>query len=122
MQLADKLSIPCHAVLNQMHKSGGVDRFKSKTNFVYLSSDEKKKKRQLKKLQALRLVEMGETRPEQLSAQAAVYVLVEFIKHPQASFTELSKAVSKKQVIAKPEAIVQFFEEHGLKKTLHQRD
>ena len=56
---------------------------------------------------------------ESLSAQAAVYVLAEFIKNPKVSFDELSRAVAKKDVIARPEAIARLFEEHDLKKTLN---
>jgi hypothetical protein len=99
-----------------MHKSGVIDRFKNQTEFIYLAIDEETKNRQLTRLQspvvAVRHPDLAE-----LSAPAAVYVLVEFIKHPQASFVELSQAVAKKQVIAAPEAIARFFAEHNLKKT-----
>lgn len=120
MQLADKLSVPCHAVLNQMRKDGVVDRFKNTGSFVYLSPDEEKKERQLARIRSLQGVDLEARESEPLSVQAAVYVLVEFIKSPQASFVELSKAVAKKQIIAEPEAIAQFFEKHGLKKKLLQ--
>ncbi len=118
-QLAEKLSLPCHAVLNHMHKSGVLDRFKSQTEFIYLAIDDKTKNRQLTRLQSSRQVgiEVRHSEAAELSAQAAVYVLVEFIKHPQASFVELSQAVTKKQVIVAPEAIARFFAEHDLKKT-----
>ncbi len=58
------------------------------------------------------------TAPQELNPQTAVYVLVEYIKNPQVSFDELSKAVAKKQVIATPKAIARFFDKHNLKKTL----
>jgi hypothetical protein len=115
-QLAEILSTPCHAVLNHMYKSGAIDRFKYKTDFIYLSSASEKNKRQLVRLQS-QFVDVSA--PQKLSAQTAVYVLVEFIKQPEASFEELSKAVAKKQVIATPKAIARFFEEHDLKKTPH---
>jgi transposase len=114
-QLAERLRVPCHAVLNHMYKGGAVTRFKTQQEFVYLASDEQHKNRQLARLQS-QVVEVRT--PEPLSAQAAVFVLVEFIKRPEASFLELSQAVAKKQVIATPEAIAQFFREHDLKKTL----
>jgi hypothetical protein len=44
--------------------------------------------------------------------------LVEYIKNPQSSYDELSKAVAKRQVIATPKAIARFFAKHDLKKTL----
>lgn len=114
-QLAERLSLPCHAVLNHLYKRGAIDRFKGDKEFVYLAIDEKVKSRQLGRLQVSHPVETRH--PESLSAQAAVRVLVEFIKRPGASVVELSQAIAKKQVIASPEAIAQFFEEHDLKKT-----
>jgi hypothetical protein len=73
MQLADKLLVPCHAVLNQMYKSGVVDRFKNNRNFVYLSTEEKKKQRQLARIQSLQRIEIAARQPEPLSAQAAFH-------------------------------------------------
>jgi len=118
-QLAERLKVPCHAVLNHMHKSGVLDRFKSQTAFVYLAIDATTKNRQLTRLQSSRHVgiEIHRSEVAELSAPAAVYVLVEFIKHPHASLVELSQAVAKKQVLAAPEAIARFFAEHDLKKT-----
>jgi hypothetical protein len=112
-QLAEKLSSPVYAVLNHMHTTGMIDRLRSPKGFVYLSIDPDKKKRQIRRIQSL-----VASKPKVLSAQAAVYVLAEFIKQPQASFAELSRAVAKKQVIATPEMIARLFEEHDLKKTL----
>jgi len=107
------LLIPCHPVLNQMYKKNQIDRFNTQRGFVYLSIDDKKKQRQLKRLQS-RLFTVKES--ESLNAQAAVYVLVEYIKHPEASVAELSKAVEKREVKAPPEAITMLFKEHDLKK------
>jgi hypothetical protein len=113
-QLAGILSTPCHAVLNHMYKSGAIERFKGTSDFVYLSADPGKKQRQLTRLQSVQQID--DTHQE-LSAHSAVYVLVEYIKQPQASFAELSKAVAKKQIIATPQAIARFFDTHDLKKT-----
>jgi len=114
-QLAEILSIPCHAVLNHMYNSGAIDRYKSKSDFVYLSSAAKRNKQQLMRLQS-QTVTVSEA--QELNPQTAVYVLVEYIKNPQASFNELSKSVAKRQVIATPTAIARFFDKHDLKKTL----
>ncbi len=114
-QLAEKLSVPGHAVLNHMYKAGVLDRLKTREGFIYLSADASNKQRQLRRLQSLIA---GEQKLEALSAQAAVYVLAEFIKHPQASFAELAGGVAKKQVLATPEMIAQLFKEHDIKKTL----
>jgi len=114
-QLAEILSIPCHAVLNHMYHSGAIDRFKSKSGLVYVSATERSKKQQLMRLQS---PQVTVTAPQELNPQTAVYVLVAYIKNPQASFDELSKAVAKRQAIATPQAIARFFEKHDLKKTL----
>lgn len=114
-QLAEILSIPCHAVLNHMYNRGTIDRFKSTSGLVYLSSTERKKKQQLMRFQSLQVTV---TATQDLTPQAAVYVLVEYIKNPQASFDELAQAVARRQVIATPKAIARFFDKHDLKKTL----
>ena len=114
-QLAEILSIPCHAVLNHLYNSGAIDRFKSTSDFVYLSSADRRKKQQLMRLQSQQVTVSA---PQELNPQTAVYVLVEYIKNPQSSFSELSKAVAKRQVIATPKAIARFFDKHDLKKTL----
>ncbi len=113
-ELYEILLIPCHPVLNQMYKKIQIDRFNTQRGFVYLSIDDKKRQRQLHRLQS-QLMRAKEA--ESLNAQAAVYVLVEYIKHPEASVDELSKAVEKKEVKASPEAITRLFQEHDLKKT-----
>jgi hypothetical protein len=114
-QLAEKLSSPVYAVLNHIHKTGMIDRLKTQKGFIYLSIEPDKKKQQIRRLESL----VAETsKPRVLTAQAAVYVLAEFIKQPEASFAELSRAVAKRQVIATPEMIARLFEEHNLKKTL----
>ena len=114
-ELLEILLIPCHPVLNQMYKKNQIDRFNTLRGYFYLSTDHKKRQRQLHRLQT-QLITAKE--PESLSAQAAVYVLVEFIKHPEASINEISKAVEKREVKASPEAITMLFKEHDLKKTL----
>lgn len=114
-QLTEILSVPCHAVLNHMYHRGTIDRFKSKSGLVYVSSTERRKKQQLMRFQSQQVTV---TTPQELTPQTAVYVLVEYIKNPQACFDELSKAVAKRQVIATPNAIARFFDKHDLKKTL----
>jgi len=114
-QLAEILSIPCHAVLNHMYNSGTIDRFKSTSGFVYVASPEKRKKQQLMRVQSQQVTV---TAAQDLTPQTAVYVLVEYIKNPQACFDELAQAVAKRQLIATPKAIARFFDKHNLKKTL----
>ena len=111
--LFEILLIPCHSVLSQMYKKNQIDRFNTQRGFVYLSIDNKKRQRQLHRIQA-RL--FTEKESGSLNAQAAVYVLVEYIKRPEASVAELSKAVEKRDVKASPGAITMLFKEHDLKK------
>ncbi len=113
-ELFEILLIPCHPVLNQMYKKNQIDRFNTQRGFVYLSIDDKKRQRQLDRLRSQLITAK---QPESLNAQAAIYILVEYIKHPEASIAELSKAVEKREVKASPEAITMLFKEHDLKKT-----
>ena len=113
-ELLEILLIPCHPVLNQMYKKNQIDRFNTQRGYVYLSTEHQKRQRQLHRLHS-QLIRANEL--ESLNAQAAVYVLVEYIKHPEASVDELSKAVEKREVKASPEAITRLFKEHDLKKT-----
>ena len=115
-ELEEKLSMHCHAVLNHLYKHNQIDRFKRKREFVYLSTDSVTNRQQLTGLQ--RCMKQLQKPEKDLSAQAAVYVLAEFIKNPNASYDELSRAVAKKQIIAKPQAIARLFEQHDIKKTL----
>ena len=111
--LFNMLSVPCHPVLNQMYKKKNIDRFRTPKGFVYLSGSESKKRLQLKRLQVLAPAQ----KIERLNPQTAVYVLVEFIKNPKASFLQLSAAVKKKGVTASQQAIAQLFKDYDLKKT-----
>ena len=106
------LSVPCHPVLNQMYKKKKIDRFNTPKGFIYLSVSESKKRLQLNRLQVL----TPPKKIERFNPQTAVYVLVEFIKNPKASFFELSVAVEKKGVKASQQAVAQLFKDYDLKK------
>jgi len=112
-ELFEILLTSCHPVLNQMYKKNQIDRFNTQRGFVYLSIDDKKRQGQLRRLQSQLITDKE---PEPLNAQAAVYVLVEYINRPEASAIELAKAVEKREVKASPEAITLLFKEHNLKK------
>jgi len=111
--LFNMLSVSCHPVLNQMYKKKKIDRYHTPKGFVYLSVSESKKRLQLKRLQVLTPAQ----KIERLNPQTAVYVLVELIKNPKASFVELSVAVNKKGGKASQRAIAQLFKDYDLKKT-----
>ena len=95
-----------------MYKKKKIDRFNTPKGFVYLTVSEGKKQLQLKRLQVL----TSPQKIERLNPQTAVYVLVECIKNPKASFFELSIAVNKKGVKASPQAVAQLFKDYDLKK------
>jgi len=112
--LQDILFVPSHPVLTLMYKKEQIDRFRTTKGFVYLSIIEDKKIQQLERLQSS--VISTSKKIQRLTPQSAVYVLVEFIKHPHASFSQISNAVGKKQINAPVEAISQLFKDHGIKK------
>lgn len=115
-ELLDIIFVPSHPVLNLMYKKKQIDRSHTPRGFVYLSPIEDIKMLQLDRLQSRTVFPAKQI--QRLTAQASVYVLVEFIKQPDASFLQLSKAVKKRQIIASEEAIAQLFTEHGIKKIL----
>jgi len=105
-QLAQLLGITCYSVLSQFYKNGAIDRIKMDRGFVYLSKDDKKKRKQLSHV----------SREEKLTPQAAVFVLVEYIKNPDSSFSDISIALRKRHIVAPAEAIKKLFKEHNIKK------
>jgi hypothetical protein len=114
-ELLSILLVPCHPVLNLMYKKKQIDRSHTPRGFVYLSPSEDIKMLQMDRLQSRSVFPAKQI--QRLTAQASVYVLVEFIKHPSASFSQLSMAVRKRHILASEEAIAQLFKEHGIKKT-----
>lgn len=114
-ELGEKLQHPCHAVLSIMHKAGEIDRIKIGGEFRYLSTKERTNRRQ----RAQVLVEQrSEEPPSPLSAQAAVFVLVEYINNPELSFEQIACNLKQhKQITVAQESIRGFFKEQGVKKT-----
>jgi len=112
-ELAALLQHPCHTVLKQLYKEKKIDRIKPAVEFVYFSSDPSRNKNQYMRLQAT----SENTRvPQRLLPQVAIHVFAEAIKHPDASYKELSKLAAKKQLIASVKSISLLFDEHGIKK------
>jgi hypothetical protein len=114
-EIGDKLQHPCHAVMTILHKAGEIDRIKIGGEFRYLSTKERINRRQ----RAQVLVEQRpEELPSPLSAQAAVFVLVEYINNPELSFEQIACNVKqRKQIAVAQEWIRCFFKELGVKKT-----
>ena len=115
-ELAELLHHPCHAVLTIMYKAKQIDRVKLTSEYTYLSRDESVNRLQHNHLRG-RVVEQT---AHPLSTQAAVFVLVEFIKNPRLSFEQMARELRDSQrITVMPSDITRFFQEHGLKKTVN---
>ena len=118
-ELAELLHHPCHAVLTIMYKAKQIDRVKLTSEYTYLSRDESVKRLQYNHLRG-RVVEQT---AHPLSTQAAVFVLVEFIKNPRLSFEQMARGLRDSQrITVMPSDITRFFQEHGLKKMANIED
>lgn len=114
-ELGEKLQHPCHAVMTILHKAGEIDRIKIGGEFRYLSTKERINRRQRAQILA---EQRAEEPPSTLSAQAAVFVLVEYINNPELSFEQIACNVKQqRQVTVAQESIRCFFKEQGVKKT-----
>ena len=111
-ELTHKLQHPCHAVLSQLHQAGRLDRLRLAGQFRYLAADPQLN-RQQREQAALVPSPMAP-----LSTQAALWVLVEYIKEPGLSFEQIAARLrEQRNLVLTPESIERFFREHGLKKT-----
>lgn len=113
-ELAEKLQHPCHAVLTILHKGQELDRVKVTGEFRYLATEEQINRRQRE--QAALVLPPGPT--TSLSTQAAIWVLVAYIKDPGLSFEQIAARLQEQRKVAvATESIQRFFQEHDLKKT-----
>lgn len=113
-ELAQNLQHTCHAVLTNLHKHRELDRVKVRGEFRYLSIQAEINRRQRQQTAAQQPPSLSTS----LSTQAAVLVLVEYIKNPGLSFAQIAANLQKqRQLTVAPEAILRFFQEHDLKKT-----
>jgi hypothetical protein len=113
-ELGQKLQHPCHAVLTNLHKSQRLDRVQVRGEFRYLAIEEPLNRRQREQAAVL----APPLPVTSLSTQAAVWVLVEYIKNSALSFEQLAARLQEqRQLTVSPETIRQFFQEHDLKKT-----
>ena len=111
--LSDLLHHPCQTVLTHLHKAGRLERVPGAQAFIYLSSDATTRRRQRKALPA-----PGHSEPSApLAAEAAVFVLVDYIHHPSLSWKDLAAGLKKHRgMVVSPKAIETFFAQQGLKK------
>lgn len=113
-ELAQKLQHPCHAVLTILHKAGALDRVKVQGEFRYLSTAEPINRQQRQQAAAA----PPPSAATSLSTQAAVLMLVEYIKQPGLSFEQLAAHLQQqRQLTVAAESIRRFFQEQDLKKT-----
>ncbi len=113
-QLTQKLQHPCHAVLTQLHQAGRLDRLALAGQFRYLAADAELNRRQRQQAAGVPPPDVTSC----LSPQAALWVLVEYIKYPQLSFEQLAlRLQGQRKLTLTPACIQQFFQEHDLKKT-----
>ena len=104
-ELSQKLQHPCHAVLTQLHQAG---------QFRYLATEPDLNRRQREQVTLV----PSPSPTTALSTQAAVWILVEYIKHPGLSFEQIAARLqAQRQLTLAPENIQRFFDEHALKKT-----
>jgi hypothetical protein len=111
--LAQKLQHPCHPVLTHLHQDQLLDRVLLAGEFHYLSPESVRNRRQREQAAAASPVSPATS----LSSQAAVLVLVEYIKHPELSFEQLATHLQQRELTVTPDRIRRFFQEHALKKT-----
>ena len=112
--LSQKLQHPCHAVLTQLYKAGQLDRLPADGQFRYLATNPELNRRQRQQVAGV----PAPSPTTALSTQAALWVLVEHIKHPGLSFEQIAARLQEqRQLTVAPENIQRFFDEHALKKT-----
>ncbi len=113
-ELALKLQHPCHAVLTNLYKSRVLDRVTVAGEFRYLATEELLNRRQRERA----LLRQPPAPTSGLGTQAAVFVLVEYIKNPALSFEQIAAHLQEQRgLVVAPESIGRFFQEHDLKKT-----
>ena len=113
-ELAQKLQHPCHAVLTHLHQDQILDRVRVGGQFRYLAPDEPLNRRQREQA----AVSPAPGSVTALGPQAAVWVLVEHLKHPALSFEQIATRLhEQRQLAVTSETIRRFFQAHGLKKT-----
>ena len=108
--LADILRCRCHSVLVNLYRQARLQRQKQGRSYIYFAGDPQtaNSQRRAKTLQ--------QAPAKQLPAEIAVYILAEYIKHPEADFPELAQTISAKGVSVSPVQIENLFARHGIKK------
>jgi hypothetical protein len=112
-QLGERLHCRCHSILVQLCRRGKLQRQKLGHTHVYLAVDAPTFALQSQAM-------LARSAPEApLPAELAVFILAEFIRHPELDFAQLAKLIARRRrvTIAAPQ-IAALFAAHGLKKTI----
>ena len=111
-QLGEKLHCRCHTVLVQLCRRKELQRQKTGRSFIYLAADPHTAARQRQ------VISVQRAQLQQLPAEIAVLVLVEFIRNPEAGFAQLAKTIKRsKKVTVEVAQIERLFQQYALKKT-----
>lgn len=112
-QLGEMLHCRCHTILVQLCRKKKLQRLKRGRSFTYLATDCCIAARQ-RQVQSVRSTQLNE-----LPAEIAILVLVEFIHNPDAGFAQLAKTIKgDKKVTIEVAQIEQLFQRYSLKKTM----
>jgi len=111
-QIKDALGMDTRSFLFQYKDVSGIKREKVGSHYVYFSSEPGQFSRQLSNRKQ-GLVSISQA---PLEGTAAISVLVETIKHPDFTFDQLSKHLSKQGIKIKPVIIEDFFVFYGIEK------
>jgi hypothetical protein len=110
-QLGAKLRCRCHSLLVQLCRQGRLQRQKIGPSHVYFAVEPD--------IAAVQQQTIESTLQIQFPAEIAVLIFVEFIRHPDSSFEQLAKTISRKtSVTVKAAQIEKLFAQHSLKKTM----
>ncbi len=111
-QIKEALDLDTRSFLFQYKDVGGIRREKVGKHYVYFSADRQRFLQQLSN----RKQSLESQAQAPLEGTAAIYVLVETIRHPGFSFEQLSQHLGKHGIKVKPEVIRDFFIFYGIEK------
>ncbi len=111
-QITDVLGVDTRSFLFQYKDVSGIKREKIGNHYVYFSSEQQRFSLQLSN----RKQDLATPTQAPLEGTAAISVLVATIKHPDFTYEQLSKHLSKQGIKTKPGVIQDFFIFHGIEK------
>ena len=113
--LFELLHFKSYSILSRTMNNTSLYREKMYDKYIYFSADEKKRNIQISERFKINQVILT----EEISASKGINILVEYIKHPNISFRELSENLSKQGVFISDVILHSFFEFHCILKKTH---